>query len=85
MLGCTVDIVEGGRKARLAEDEPRYDLVLMEIPMPEMDSLAATQMIRKGMQGIRDLPVIALTANAADAAGQFGGGYERISESTPDA
>ena len=38
------------------------DLILMDINMPDMDGYALTAMI-KGMPGLKDLPIIALTAN----------------------
>jgi CheY-like chemotaxis protein len=40
-----------------------YDLILMDINMPNMDGVEATQKIRQ-MQRNRDIPIIALTANA---------------------
>jgi len=62
-LGCTVRVAEDGEegvKACLAE---RFDIVLMDLQMPVMDGLTATQRIRESEQG-RRTPIIALTANA---------------------
>jgi len=60
-MGATITIVENGK---LAVDEAlsnNYDLVLMDIQMPVMDGLEATQLLRK--QGYNK-PIVALTANA---------------------
>jgi signal transduction histidine kinase/DNA-binding response OmpR family regulator len=63
-LGYSVDIVANGRLALEAIQSNCYSIVLMDCQMPEMDGLEATRAIRQsGLQG-RDIPVIALTANA---------------------
>lgn len=64
--GHTVDVVENGRLAVEALETKRYDLVLMDIQMPELDGLAATHEIRNTL-GLRDLPILALTARAMPA------------------
>jgi len=63
--GMAVDIVENGKKAveRIAAAD--YDLVLMDMQMPEMDGLTATRVIRR-MHDKAHLPIIAVTANAFD-------------------
>jgi signal transduction histidine kinase len=57
-----VDIVENGRDAVEKVKQIPYDLVLMDIQMPEMDGIQAAQLIRQ--EGFSHLPIIALTANA---------------------
>jgi two-component system sensor histidine kinase/response regulator len=60
--GHKVDIVENGRDAVEKVKQIPYDLVLMDVQMPEMDGIQAAQLIRQ--EGFSDLPIIALTANA---------------------
>ena len=61
--GHHVDVVANGREAVDAVGAERYDLVLMDIQMPEMDGFEATAQIRALPQG-GTLPIIALTAHA---------------------
>src|SRR6266404_951978 len=61
--GHQVDVVGNGREAVAAVAQESYDLVLMDIQMPEMDGFEATEKIRALPQG-RTLPIIALTAHA---------------------
>jgi len=61
--GHQVDVVGDGTEAVAAVEKSAYDVVLMDVQMPEMDGFEATAAIRKLPQGA-GLPIIALTAHA---------------------
>ncbi|HEY8782758.1 MAG TPA: response regulator [Mucilaginibacter sp.] len=63
--GATADFAENGLQAvEKIENNLNYDVVLMDIYMPEMGGLEATQLIRSKQEPyIRELPIIALTAS----------------------
>jgi signal transduction histidine kinase/AmiR/NasT family two-component response regulator len=72
MFGCTSETAEDGVEALEAVQERRFDLILMDIKMPRMDGVQATQAIRALMGPARDIPIVALTANAdADDARRY--------------
>ncbi|MFN3432709.1 MAG: response regulator, partial [Candidatus Sericytochromatia bacterium] len=62
-LGVELTLVENGREALDILKSSAFDIVLMDVQMPEMDGLTATRELRKAGWG-RDLPVIMLTAKA---------------------
>jgi CheY-like chemotaxis protein len=63
--GHAVVVAENGRLALEALNGAEFDIVLMDVQMPVMDGLAATQAIRQREEGTgRHLPIVALTANA---------------------
>lgn len=65
-LGCVVDIVDGGFDAVSACRHTRFDAVLMDVMMPDMDGYQATGLIRQDEidRGIARVPVIGLSARA---------------------
>jgi signal transduction histidine kinase/CheY-like chemotaxis protein/streptogramin lyase len=67
-LGYSVDTVLDGRAAVAAWESGRYDLILMDCQMPEMDGYEATQHIRSRETKGKRTPVIALTADAMKGA-----------------
>jgi CheY-like chemotaxis protein/HPt (histidine-containing phosphotransfer) domain-containing protein/ABC-type phosphate/phosphonate transport system substrate-binding protein len=64
--GLFADAADNGRAALAALERQDYDLVLMDIQMPGMDGLAATQAIREPQNRMRNpaVPIIAMTAHA---------------------
>jgi CheY-like chemotaxis protein len=65
-LGYHVDLANDGREALDRLGKERYDLVLMDCQMPEMDGFEATKLIRDPSSGVldHDVPIVAMTANA---------------------
>jgi PAS domain S-box-containing protein len=61
-LGFEADVVDNGQEAVRAVLAGSYELVLMDVQMPGMDGLSATQAIRQG-QPEEHIPIIALTAH----------------------
>ncbi len=67
-FGVKLDIVENGALAMQRLQTQAYDVVLMDMQMPEMDGLSATEALRalERETGRPRTPVIMLTANALD-------------------
>jgi CheY-like chemotaxis protein len=61
-LGYEVDFAKNGLEVIEMEGKKKYDIIFMDIMMPEMDGIQATQELRK--KGI-EIPIIAMTANIA--------------------
>jgi signal transduction histidine kinase/DNA-binding response OmpR family regulator len=63
--GHAVVLAENGKIALAAMEEQSFDLILMDVQMPEMDGIETTAAIRKGEQLSRKhVPIIAMTAHA---------------------
>ena len=63
-MGLQVDTAENGLEAVNLAMEKKYDLILMDLAMPEMDGLEATRKIRSGDGKNANSRIIAITANA---------------------
>ena len=64
-LGLKADIASNGKEALELASNTRYDLILMDCEMPEMDGFEATRMIRaqEQKQALPAVPIVALTAH----------------------
>jgi CheY-like chemotaxis protein len=62
-IGLRVDVAEDGASAIRACRRHRYDMVLMDCEMPEMDGYETTGLLRQ-LDGYTTIPIVALTANA---------------------
>ncbi len=64
--GFNADVVQNGAEALRAMGNVRYDLVLMDCQMPEMDGYKATRLTRQGKYNVKnpEVPIVAITANA---------------------
>ncbi len=66
-MGYLVETSSNGIEALEAVKEKRYDLIFMDIQMPEMDGFEATRQIRKLGREASSIPIVAITANTQDS------------------
>ncbi len=64
LLGCATDSAADGAQAWERLNRQGYDLVLCDLHMPNLDGLGLIKLMRESPSELKDLPVIAVTANA---------------------
>ena len=65
-LGCRTDMVDNGKDAIIKAKMHRYDLILTDISLPDMDGMTTTKEIRKLNDYYQQIPIIAVTAYALE-------------------
>jgi signal transduction histidine kinase/HPt (histidine-containing phosphotransfer) domain-containing protein len=63
-VGCKVDIASNGLEAIERLKSKKYEVILMDVQMPEMDGFETTRYIRNQLPGGTEIPIIAMTAHA---------------------
>jgi CheY-like chemotaxis protein len=63
-MGYRVDVAANGLEVLESVERQSYDLILMDVQMPEMDGLEATQLIRQKFPAHAQPRIVAMTANA---------------------
>ena len=71
-LNAEVEVVQNGAEAVASASRSRFDLILMDCQMPEMDGFQATAVIRAAEGPSKRTSIVALTANATPGGSRHG-------------
>lgn len=63
-FGCSIDIAVNGKEALERMKSGKYDMIFMDCQMPVMDGYETTRLIRTMEGDAREIPIVAMTANA---------------------
>lgn len=63
-IGWNIDIAKNGHEALQLLENNNYDIILMDIQMPQLDGINTTKLIRSSGTRYKNIPIIALTAHA---------------------
>ena len=64
-LGCTVNTASNGRESLSLLDDDEYDIVFMDLSMPEMNGFQATNHLRTSESRNRNIPVVGISAHVS--------------------
>lgn len=65
-IGCEVDVADSGKSVFQLLDSQLYNIILMDIGLPDINGLEVTKIIREKHCNLKNIPIIALTAHAYD-------------------
>lgn len=65
-MGCTVDVAANGGEVLQKHAEGEYDIIFMDVQMPEMNGYEATRKIREREGEAKHTAIVAVTANALE-------------------
>lgn len=65
MMDCQVDVAENSKEALELYQRNKYDIIFMDVQMPDLDGIEVTRQIRQNESELKHVPIIALTANAS--------------------
>jgi CheY-like chemotaxis protein len=68
VAGCETELAENGQQASVQLDKADFDLIIMDSQMPMLDGLEATKRIRSRPDWKSGIPILSLTADAAEGA-----------------